>query len=445
MMKNSFRYYIYTRKSTDSEDRQIRSIQDQIAELKELALRQGVEVVDILEEKQTAKKPGRPVFNQMLDDIETGKADGILVWHPDRLARNSVDGGRIVYMLDTGSIKDLKFVTYTFENNAQGKFMLQIAFGQSKYYIDNLSENIKRGIRHKLAQGIWPQCAPTGYLNDKTTRTIVVDPVKGPLIAKAFELYASGKYSLELLRNTMLELGFIGKSGKPLSIANWQYLFKNPFYYGIMRYRGTLYNGTHEPLISKALFDAVQERMKRRSKPTQDKTKPLKYFPYRGLFVCGECGATITPEHKVKKQKNGNVHSYTFYHCTKRVKRTCSQKYVRDEVLDAEIMKNLKRLSLPGQAYDHLLEELDRWQEESRGEYRNELSALDQQIEQNDAQQGRLMDAYLENVVSLEEYQARKSSLAETKQALKEKKKGGFREQESILVRTCAGSPHSQC
>ena len=191
------KFFIFARKSTDSEDRQIRSIADQLAELRELAKKENIDVVDTLVEKQTAKKPGRPVFAEMLKRIEAGEATGILAWHPDRLARNSVDGGQIIYLVDTGIIKELKFPTFWFDPTPQGKFMLSIAFGQSKYYIDNLSENIKRGHRQKLKNGLWPQMAPLGYLNNKETKQIYVDKEKSPLIKKAFEAYATGKYTLK--------------------------------------------------------------------------------------------------------------------------------------------------------------------------------------------------------------------------------------------------------
>lgn len=154
------KFFIYARKSTDSEDRQVRSINDQIAELKELAKKENLEIVDIFVEKQTAKKPGRPVFAEMLKRIEAGKAEGILARHPNRLARNSVDGGQIIYLVDTGVIKELKFPTFWFDPTPQGKFMLSIDSGQSKYYIDNLSENIKRGHRQKLSRG----CVPKWHL-----------------------------------------------------------------------------------------------------------------------------------------------------------------------------------------------------------------------------------------------------------------------------------------
>ena len=156
------KFFIYARKSTDTEDRQVRSIGDQIAELKELAKKENLEVIDIIVEKQTAKKPGRPMFAEMLKKIEAGEATGILAWHPDRLARNSIDGGQIIYLVDTGVIQELKFPTFWFDPTPQGKFMLSIAFGQSKYYVDNLSENIKRGHRQKLKNGLWPQMAPLG-------------------------------------------------------------------------------------------------------------------------------------------------------------------------------------------------------------------------------------------------------------------------------------------
>src|SRR4030066_1594817 len=150
------KYFSYTRKSTDSEERQILSIEAQLAELKEFAAKEKLEIVASLCEAQTAKEPGRKIFGEMLDRICAGEAGGILAWHPDRLARNSIDGGKIIYLLDTGKLLDLKFPTFWFDTTPQGKFMLSIAFGQSKYYVDNLSENVKRGLRQKIRNGVWP-------------------------------------------------------------------------------------------------------------------------------------------------------------------------------------------------------------------------------------------------------------------------------------------------
>ena len=157
------KFFIYARKSTDDEERQILSIQAQLDELRELARKESLTVAREYIEAQTAKEPGRPVFNDMMQALEKGEAQAILSWHPDRLARNSIDGGRVIYALDTGKLATLKFPTHWFENTPQGKFMLQIAFGQSKYYVDNLSENIKRGIRKKLRDGVYPNKPPIGY------------------------------------------------------------------------------------------------------------------------------------------------------------------------------------------------------------------------------------------------------------------------------------------
>src|SRR3989337_4423168 len=160
------KYFIYIRKSTESEDRQVMSLESQLSELQEFAAKEKLEMVAWLRKAQPAKEPGRKVFAEMLDRICAGEAGGILAWHPDRLARNSIDGGKIIYLLDTGKILDLKFPTFWFDSTPQGKFMLNIAFGQSKYYVDNLSENIKRGQRNKVKKGIWPSFAPLGYVHD---------------------------------------------------------------------------------------------------------------------------------------------------------------------------------------------------------------------------------------------------------------------------------------
>ncbi len=187
------KYIIYCRKSTDEATKQVLSIESQVAELKEFAKTNNLFVSEIITESKTAKEPGREKFNSMLKSIEEGKANAILSWHADRLARNSVDGGKIIYFLDIGKIVDLKFPTFWFDNTPQGKFMLSIAFSQGKYYVDNLSENVKRGIRQKLRLGIWPLKAPFGYKNHPVTHKIVVDKKISKLVSNCFTLFLSEK------------------------------------------------------------------------------------------------------------------------------------------------------------------------------------------------------------------------------------------------------------
>src|SRR3989339_2081216 len=202
-MNNKF--FLYARKSTDVEDKQVRSIEAQITELRAFAKQNNLNVVDTFIEKQSAKIPGRPIFGDMLDKIENGEANGILAWHADRLARNSVDGGRIIYLLDTEKLASLKFPTLWFENTPQGKFMLNIVFGQSKYYVDSLSENTKRGLRQKVRRGEFPGPAPIGYINDSRTKTITVDRNKEKIIRKAFELYAEGNSRMEKIAHFLAQ------------------------------------------------------------------------------------------------------------------------------------------------------------------------------------------------------------------------------------------------
>jgi DNA invertase Pin-like site-specific DNA recombinase len=401
------RYFIYARKSTDDDDRQILSIEAQIVELRQYAEREKLSVVCELVEAKTAKKPGRPIFNDMLARIQTHEADGILAWHPDRLARNSVDGGKIIYLADRGVIKELRFPTYRFDNNAQGKFMLSIAFGQSKYYIDALSENIRRGIRLKLSKGIWPQWAPLGYLNDRASRTIVKDEGKAPFITKSFALYATGKYTLAQIRNTINSLGMTGRKNKPLSVSQYQNILSNPLYYGMFRYKDETYEGTHEPIITKKLFDRCQEVMNLRGKPKKVERK----FVFRGFMRCGECGRMITAE----TQKGHN-----YYRCTKRLTK-CKQKYIREEGLAAQIRVILQKVSLCDDWTAKILRELEKDKNEAVQSSRPDRQKIERDITAIDDKVSKLIDLHLEGTVSAEEYRHKKEELLNKKKDLQEK------------------------
>ncbi|MBI3232248.1 MAG: recombinase family protein [Candidatus Doudnabacteria bacterium] len=396
------KFFLYARKSTDEADRQVLSIEAQITELKEFAERERLEIVQTFIESQTAKEPGRPIFNEMLSLVEKGKAEGILSWHPDRLARNSVDGGRIIYLVDTAKLCQLKFPTFWFENTPQGKFMLSIAFGQSKYYIDNLSENVKRGLRQKVRKGEFPGPAPIGYLNDLVTHKIVKDNTKIRLVAKMFKLYSTGSYSLKGLREEIFALGLVGKSGKKISNSNVQHILSSPFYYGAFKFNGELFQGRHEPAVSKKLFDRCQEILSDKSRP---KSKHKKEYAFRGLFKCGECGCSITAE----TQKGHN-----YYRCTKK-KAQCTQRYIREELLAESISIELQKVSLNEATKNRMLEELlkeQQTQEVASGPFAQKLR---EQIAECEQKLDLLLDERLNKTITTEEYTSKKQKILNQK------------------------------
>ncbi len=345
----------------------------------------------------------------MLSLIEKGKADGILSWHPDRLARNSIDGGKIIHLIDKGIIKSLKFPTFWFEPTPQGLFMLSIAFGQSKYYVDNLSENVKRGMRQKIRNGVWPVWAPIGYLNNPKTRMIDVDLEKAPKIRKLFELYATGEHNLKSLANWCKEKGLFGNLGKEISTSNIQKILQNVFYIGLMKYKGEIFEGKHKPLISKKLFDKVQEVLKQRGKPQKIKKHN---FVFLGLMKCGSCGASITAE----TQKGHN-----YYRCTKK-KGICQEKhYLREESLIEQIKNYLQKVSLSSQITKRVLAELEKEEQQAKEQTEIIVQNLKEELTKIEAKLEKLLDVYLSEVISTEEYTARKQKILTHKLELQEK------------------------
>jgi site-specific DNA recombinase len=403
------RYFIYARKSTDNEGKQVLSIEAQLAELKEFAAKEKLEIVASLCEAKTAKEPGRTVFGEMLVRIEKGEAQGILAWHPDRLARNSIDGGKIIYLLDTGKIKDLKFPTFWFDSTPQGKFMMNIAFGQSKYYIDNLSENIKRGHRAKLRKGIWPNFAPLGYLNNHKTSAIDIDIEKAPLVRKAFELYSTGEYTLKALAKILEQAGLRSYKGNVLSVSCVQRMLKNSIYYGVFSFSGEVYDGTHQPIISKKLFDSAQQVMSNRGKK---KRKRKHKFAFSGLMHCGNCTCMITAE----KQKGHN-----YYRCTKK-KQKCDEKYLREENLIEQMKQIIQKVSLPDDWANKMLAEIERERKQAEAETSVFVQNLQTQKIEIENKAENLLDLFIGGKgIEPEEYQQKKEKLLNEKLDIQEK------------------------
>ena len=403
------KFFLYARKSTDVDDKQVLSIEAQLTELRAFAKQEGLEIIEELVEKQSAKIPGRPIFNKMLERIERGEADGILAWNPDRLARNSVDGGRIIYLLDIGRLAGLKFPTFWFENTPQGKFMLNIAFGQSKYYIDSLSENVKRGLRQKVRRGEYPGLAPVGYLNDVRIKSVVIDRKRAPIIRKAFELYAQNGSRLEDIANFLAQHGILTSGGKTLKRDRISFILSNPFYCGFFKYAGELHEGKHEPAISKKIFDKVQEVLKQRGKP-KHKEKVAK--PFTGLLRCGTCGMMITAE--IQK-------GHTYYRCTRKSKAVrCAEPYVREEALNKQLSSLLQKFSLREDWAAGLRKMLEKDKTEAAQSVTAFVQEAKEKIRAIQIKLQRLLDSYLEQDIEREVYLKKKAELMSKKKSLEE-------------------------
>jgi len=192
--------------------------------------------------------------------------------------------------------------------------MLSVAFGQAKYYTDNLRENILRGIRQKLRRGELPAKAPLGYFNEPRLRTIEPNLKTFKKVKQCLEAFATGEYTLTKIQSKMFSLDLVGKDGKPLHLSTIQGILTNPFYYGMFLYRGELYQGSHKPMISKKLFDKIQEALKQNGRP--HKKRKEKRFLFLGFARCGECGYMITVERHIKKSGL----EFIYYRCTHKSK-----------------------------------------------------------------------------------------------------------------------------
>ena len=402
------KYILYARKSTEDEERQIMSIEAQLAELTELARKEGVEVIATFIESKSAKKPGRLEFGKMIEMVkESSEPIGLLAWHPDRLARNSVDGGQIIYLIDTGKIASLRFPTFWFEPTPQGLFMLQVAFGQSKYYSDNLSENVKRGFRQKLRRGEWPTLAPFGYVNNPKTRTIEPDPLKSKILQKVFQEFSEGHHTLASMSARLSFWGVVSRSGKPPCKATVQNILTNPVYLGLIRHKGETYEGGFPPLVSRATFEAVQQALKNRAKPRYVKRKHN--FPFTGLLKCGECGASISAQFA-----HGYGGTYKYYRCTKRL-GPCGQSYLREDLLVEQMRQRLQRVALCEDWKEKMIAQVEEWDKDQAQSSQTFAQNLDVKIKDVEKKLDRLVNAFLEGLVDRDIYVAKKDELIRLK------------------------------
>src|SRR3989344_1538483 len=288
--------------------------------------------------------PGRPVFNEMLKRIQQGEAKGVICWKIDRLARNPVDGGQVQWLLQEGVLRHIQTHDRSHYPN-DNVLMMSVELGMATEYIRQLSANTSRGLKHKAKLGIYPGLAPFGYLNNPLTKTVAVHRKNAKLVKKTFEMYATGKVRLENLAELWEKSGVLSRGSRRIHISRLSFILQNPFYYGHFRYCGEIHEGKHEPIITKALYDKANAILRRRGRPPDIKNDPS---PYCGLLRCGECGMSITAETKEKHQKNGNVHFYTYYRCTRKSRtQKCVEAPIRSELLDSQLSMLLGDYAMP--------------------------------------------------------------------------------------------------
>lgn len=390
------KHIIYCRKSTESEDRQILSIDSQLTEMSRVAERDGVVVDKVFRESMSAKAPGRPVFKEMLNYIESEGSCILYVWKLDRLARNAKDGGELSWFMDRKLIAEIRTFEKVYKNISDDKFFMSLDFGIAKKYVDDLSTNVRRGMRAKLERGGWPYLAPFGYVNDRANKTVLVHEINAPYVVEMFELYAAGSYGVIQLSKVMYDKGLRTRAGYKVQKSVIHRILTNPFYYGLMEKDGKYAPGTHAPLISKKLFDDVQDVLNNKNRGKKQKHN----FPHRGFMTCHVCSCALTGA-----LKKGHV----YYYCTNG-KGNCEQhkKYLRSEIMDGiianKIFDNLR-------FDEELVEIMYNAKKEILGQDKTytetALANLKKQLLQAKEKQSKLVDSYLAGFVTEDIYNAK--------------------------------------
>ncbi|MCL5073093.1 MAG: recombinase family protein, partial [Actinobacteria bacterium] len=341
-------YCLYARKSSESDERQAMSIESQIKEMSELAIKEDIFIKEIRSESYSAKASGtRPVFSSILNDIKSGVFNGILTWAPDRLSRNAGDLGSLIDLMDTKKLLSIRTYSQIFSDSPNEKFLLMILCSQAKLENDNRGINVKRGIRAKCDMGWRPCMPPLGYYNRAFggIKDVVIDPARGPIVKEMFFRAAFLGESGRKLKKWLDSINFTTRSGKHAQVSLILSMLKNPFYYGEFEYpidSGQWYKGSHEPLITKELFDKAALN---RTGPRNTKYGS-KEFIYKNLFKCGNCGNNIVAEDKFKKLLDGNFSHHVYYHCSKALDNGCGKHYLRQEELEEKIVKFIEDLDL---------------------------------------------------------------------------------------------------
>jgi len=410
------KYFIYARKSSEDEDRQILSIEAQLSELSAITQREALAVAGTFTESKSAKEPGRTVWNDMLRRIERGEANAILSWKLDRLARNFDDGGKIIGMLQRGVIQEIRTFERTYLPSDNG-LMIAVELGMANQYVRDLSMNIRRGIREKVRRGVWSGRAPLGYVNDPRTRTIEPHPELFAKVKRLLELFATGECSLTALQKEATKMGLLGRqNGKPLSLSSIGNLLRCHFYYGVFLHKGEMHQGIHAPMISKKTFDEIQTALVKVGKPR--KKRDHKGFLFLNFATCGACGHCITAERHTKKSGR----RYHYYRCTHKNKRPQpdDRSLIRGDKFAEEIKRNVSLVTLPDEWKEKFLARIELWQNDEAHERQEQVDRIKAELADLKSKIDRLNTAFTEGGLELQEFKELKNPLIVQKAVLQQ-------------------------
>lgn len=356
--------------------------------------RNGIVIVKWFEEKETAAKRGRPVFGAMLRELRQRRADGVVLHKVDRGARNAFDWARIGQLSDAGI--DVFFAAESLDFRSRGgRLTADIQAVIAADYIRNLREETIKGLYGRLKQGIYPLKAPVGYLDNGGGKLKTIDPVRGPLVRHAFELYASGHHSIRSLQKEMRRLGLRTGSGKPLSKGCVERMLSNPFYTGIMRIQrnGLTFPGMHEPLISATTFKAVQDV--KAGKAVKKVTRHN--HTYRGLFRCGGCSNSMIAE-----RQKGHV----YYRCQQ---TDCPTNCIREEALVEAATASLDKFAMPESAIETIMAAVERWVAKNHRAAEVQIATV--QLRQLESRLEQLTDALIDRLIDKEMFNCKKERM----------------------------------
>jgi site-specific DNA recombinase len=397
-------YFAYIRVSTQKQGQGV-SLQEQRASIERYAARHGLTICAWFEELETAAKRGRPIFTGMLRDLRKGKADGIIIHKIDRGARNLKDWADLGELIDRGH--DVHFATETLDLTSRGgRLSADIQAVVAADYIRNLREETRKGFYGRLRQGLCPMRAPVGYLDRGGGKPKEPDPIKAPLVHRAFELYATGEYSLETLRQEAARIGLRNLAGKPLSLNGISTLLNNPFYVSIMRIEKTkeTFRGIHTPIITTALFERVQDILHGRVAPRTQKH----LFLFRRMFRCAHCGRVLSGE-----RQKGRV----YYSCHT---AACPTTGVREDRADEKFRDEFSYVVFA----DHEIPSIEQEIRDLTSQNSSRLAEMRQSLElqrgQLHARQDRLIDAYVEKLIDKDAFEMRRGALLFEDTRLKE-------------------------